>query len=168
MCLKWIGTPMWGENNKKIERLSIFFMKQFSHSVLSSSLQLHELQHARLPCPLPTPRACSNSCTLSRWWHPTTLSSFVPFSFYLQSFPASGSFPVSQLFTLDGQNIRASTSASVLRMDIQDWFPLGLTDLISLQSKGLSRVFSSTTVWRHQFFVLSLFYCPAIPSVHDY
>ena len=139
---------------------------QFNHSVMSNSL--HGLQHARLPCPSPTPRACSNSSLLSRWWHPTILSSVVPFSSYLQSFPASGSFPISQLFSSDGQNIRASTSASVLPVDIQDWFPLGLTDLVSLQSKGPSRVFSNTTVWRHQFFALSLFYYPAIPYVYDY
>ena len=134
------------------------------------SNSLHGLQQARLPCPSPTPRACSNSCPLSQWGHPTILSSVVPFSSYLQSFPASGPFPISQLFSSAGQNIRASTSASVLPVDvdIQDWFPLGLTDLISLQSKGLSRVFSNTTVSTHQFFALSLFYYPAIPYVYDY
>ena len=105
----------------------------------------------RLPCPSPSPRACSNSCPLSRWCHPTISSSVVPFS-CLQSFPASGSFPVSQLFTSGGQNIGVSASASVLPMNIQDWSPLGWTGRISLQSKGLSRVFSNTTVQKHQFF----------------
>ena len=115
---------------------------QFSCSVVSDSLWPHELQHARLPCLSPTPRACSNSCPSSQWCHPTVSSSVVPFSSLLKSFPASGSFPVSEFFTLGGQNIGASASASVLPMNIQGWFPLGLTDLISLMSKGLSRVFS--------------------------
>ena len=109
------------------------------------------MQHARLPCPSPTSGTCSNSCPLSRWCHPTISSSVVPFSSCLQSFPASGSFPVSQFFTTGGQSIGASASASVLPMN-EDWFPLGLTGLISLQSKGLSRVFSNTTVQKHQFF----------------
>ena len=110
---------------------------------MSNSLQPHGLLHARLPCPSPTPGACSNSCPSSRWCHPTISSSVVPFSSCLQSFPASGSFPRSQFFASGGQSIGAS--ASVLPMTIQDWFPLGWTGLI-LQSKGLSRVFSSTTV----------------------
>ena len=122
------------------------------HSVMSDSLRPHGLQHARLPCPSPTPRVCSNSCPSSQWCHPTISSSVVPFSSCLQSFPASGSFPISQFFTSDGQSIGASASASVLPMNIQDWFPLGWTGLISLQSKELSRVFSSTTVQKHQFF----------------
>ena len=121
---------------------------------MSNSLRPHGLQHTRLPCPSPTPRACSNSCPLSWGYHPTSSSSVVPFSSRLPSFPASGSFPVNQLFTPGGQSIgaSASVSASVLPMYIQDWFPLGLTGLISLQSKGLSRVFSNTTVQKHQFF----------------
>ena len=118
---------------------------------MSDSLQLHELQHARPPCPSPTPGVYSNSCTFSWWCHPTTSSSVVPFS-CLQSFPASGSFPKCGLFTSRSQRIGASVSASVLPMNIQGWFPLGLTSLISLLSRGLSRVFSSTTVWEHQFF----------------
>ena len=122
---------------------------QFIHSVVSHSLQRDGLQHARLPCPLPTPRACANSCPLSWWCHPTIPSSVVPFSSCLPSFPASRSFPMSQFFALGGQNIRISVSAPVLSMNIQDWFPLGLTGLISLQSKGVSRVFSSTTVQKH-------------------
>ena len=113
----------------------------FCHSVVSSSLQSHGLQHFGLPCPSPSPGACSNSCPLSWWCHPTISSSVAPFSSCLQSFPASGSFPMSWLFTSDGQNIGVSASATVLPMNVQDWFPLGLTDLILL-SKGLSRVFS--------------------------
>ena len=109
-----------------------------------------------LPCSSPIPRACSNSCTLSRWCHLTISSSVVPFSSCLQSFLASGSFPMSQFFTSDGQSIRVSASASVLPMNIQDWFPLGLTGWLSLQSKGLLRVFSNTTVWKHQFFSTQL------------
>ena len=116
------------------------------------SLRPHGLQHARPPCPSPTCGVYSNSCPLSRWCHPTISSSVVPFTSFLQSFLASGSFPVSQFFTSGGQSIGVSASASVLPMNIQDWFPLGWTDLISLQSKGLSRVFSNTKVQRHQFF----------------
>ena len=116
---------------------------QFSHSVMSDSLQPHGLQHARLPCPSPTPRACSNSCPSRRWCHPTISYSVVPFSPCLQSFPASGSFPISQLFTSGGQSIGVSASIPVLPMNIQDWSPLGWTSWISLQSKGLSRVFSN-------------------------
>ena len=111
----------------------------------------HGLQHARLPCPLPTPGVCSNSCPSSQWCHPTISSSVIPFSCF-QCFPASGSFLMSWLLASGSQSIGASASASVLPMNIQSWFPLGLTGLISLLSKGLSRVFSSTTVWKHQFF----------------
>ena len=131
---------------------------QFSlvHSVMSSSLQPHGLQHARLPCLSPTPRACWNSCPLSWWCHPTISSSVVPFSSCLQSFPASESFPISQFFISGDQSNEVSASASLLPMNIQDWFPLGLTGLISLQSKGLLRVFSITTVQKHQFFSTQL------------
>ena len=125
---------------------------QFSHSVVSNCLWPHGLHHARLPCPSPTPGVYSNSSPLSRWCHPTISSCVVPFSSCLQSFPASGSFQMSQFFTSGGQSIRVSASASVLPMNIQDWFPLGWTGQISLQSKGLSRVFSNTTVQNHQFF----------------
>ena len=121
-------------------------------SSVQSLSRVHGLQHARFPCPLPTPKACSNSCPLSRWCHPTISSSVVPFSSCLQSFPASGSFPMSQFFTSGGQSTAASASASVLPMNIQNWSPLGWTGWISLQSKGLSRVFSNTTVQKHQFF----------------
>ena len=108
-------------------------------------------------CPSPTPRACPNSCPLSRWCHPTISSSVIPFSSCLQSFPASGSFPMSPFFTSGGQSFGVSASASVLPMNIQDWFPLGLTSWISLQSKELSRVFSNTKVQKHQFFSTQLF-----------
>ena len=124
---------------------------QFSHSVMSDTLWTHGLQHARLPSSSSTPGACWNSCSSSRWCHPTISSSVIPFS-CLQSFPVSGSFKMSQFFASGGQSIGVSASASVLPMNIQDRFPLGLTYLISLQSKGLSRVFSSTTVQKHQFF----------------
>ena len=123
---------------------------QSSCSVASNSLWPHGLQHARLPCPSSVPGACSDSCPSSRWCHPTSSSSVIPFSSCLQSFSASGSFPVSQFFTSGGQTIGAS--ASVLPMNIQDWSPSGWTGLISLKSKGLSRVFSNTTIQKHQFF----------------
>ena len=137
---------------------------QFSRSVVSNSLGHHGLQHARLSCPSPTPGACSDSCPSSRWCHPTISSSVVPFSSCLQSFPASGSFAMSWLFSSDGQSIGASALASVLHMNIQDWFPLGLTGLISLKSKGLSGVFCNTIVQKHLFFGAqpSLWYNPHI------
>ena len=127
---------------------------QFSHSVVANSLRAHGLQHARLPCPSPTPRAYSNSRPSSQWCHPTISSSAIYFSSCLQPFPASGSFPVSQFFASGGQSI--GTSASVLQVNIQDWFPLRLTDWISLQFKGFTRVFSNTTVQKHQFFSTKL------------
>ena len=130
----------------------MFSSAQFSCSVMSNSLWPNGQQHARLPCPSPTPRAYSNSRPSSRWCHPTISSSVVPFSSCFQSFPASGSFQMSQFFASDSQSIGASAWASVLPMIIQDWFPLGWTSWISLQSKGLSRVFSNTTVQKHQFF----------------
>ena len=129
---------------------------QFSDSVVSNSLWPHGMQHAGLPCPSPTPRACSNSCPSSRWCHPTISSSVAVFSFCLQSFSASASFPMSCLFTLGGQSIGVSSSVSVLPKNIQDWFPLGWTGWISLQSKGPSRVFSNTTVQKLQFFSTQL------------
>ena len=128
---------------------------QFSHSVMSDSLQPHGLQHARLPCPSPIPGVYSNSCPLSRWCHWTISSSVVPFSSCPQSFPSSGSFQMSQFFISGGQSIGVSASASVLPKNIQDWF-LELTGLIFFQSKGLSRVFSNTTVQKHQFFSTQL------------
>ena len=138
---------------------------QFSHSIVSDSLRPQGLQHARLPCPSPTPGACSNSCPSSQWYHPTISSSVIPFSSCLQSLPASGSFLMSQLFASGDQNIGVSASASVLPMNIQGWFSLGL---ISLQSKGLSRVFSNTTIQKHNSSALSLLYGPTLTSIHDY
>ena len=125
-----------------------------SLKVISSSLQPHGLQHARLLCPTLSPGVCSHSCPLTQWYYLTISSSATPFSFCLQSFPASGSFPMSQLFTSVGQRIGASASASVLPgLNIQGcFFFLGFAGLISFQLKGLSRVFSSTTIWKHQFF----------------
>ena len=125
---------------------------QFSCSVVSDSFQLHGLKHTRLPYPSPTPGACSDSCPSGWWCHPAISSPVVPFSSCPQSFPASGSFQRSQLFASGGQSIGISASKSVLPMDTQDWSPLGWNGWISLQSKGLSRVFSNTTVQKHQFF----------------
>ena len=125
---------------------------------LCSILCNHGLQHSKLPCPSPSPKVCSDSCPLSWWCHPTISSSVTPFSFCLQSFPTSGSFPVNQFFTSGGQNIWASASASVLPMNIQDWFPLVLTGWISLQSKGLSVIF----------LVLSFLYGSTVTSTHDH
>ena len=125
---------------------------QFSRSVVSDSLQPHRLQHSRTSCHSPTARVNSNSCHLSRWCHPTISFSVIPFSSCPQSFPATWSFPMSQLFASGGQSIGVSASTSVLPMNTQDWTPLGWTGWISLQSKGLSRVFSNTTVQKNQFF----------------
>ena len=133
-----------------------FSSVKFSRSVMSDSLWPHGLQHARSPYPSPTPGVYPNSCPLSQWCHPTISSSVSPFSSRLQSFPASGFFQMSQFFTSGGQNIGVSASTSVLPKSIQDWFPLGWTGWISLQSKGLSRVFSNTTVQKHQVYALSL------------
>ena len=130
----------------------VFPSVQFSLSVVSDSLWLHESQHARPPCPSPTPGVHPNSCLSSRWCHRAISSSVIPFSSCPQSLPASGSFPMSQHFTWGGQSIGVSASASILPMNTQDWSPLGWTGWISLQSKGLSRVFSNTTVQKHQFF----------------
>ena len=132
---------------------------------MSNSLWPHGLQHTRLPCPSPTPRACSNSCPLSWWCHPTISSSVVSSFSCLQSFPASGSFPMSQFFTSGGQSIGASALASVLPMNIQDWFPLGVTGLISLQSRGLSSIFSNTTCKSINSLVLSFLYGPTLTLI---
>ena len=184
---------------------------QFSSSVVSDSLRPYGLQHARPLCPSPTPRACSNSCPSSWWGHPTSSCSVTPFSFCPQSFPASGSFPmspsnllyfmsieslmlskhlilchpillpsiflnirnsgsfpVSLLFASGGRSIGVSTLAIVLPMNIQNWFPLRSTGLVFLLSKGLLRVFSSTTIWKHQFFITQPSLCPTLTSIHDY
>ena len=144
--------------------LSQFSSIQFSRSVMSDSLQPHEPQHTRPPCPSPTPRVHPNPCPLSRWCHPMISSSVVPISSHLQSFPESGSFQMSQFFTSGGQRIGVSGSASALPMNIQDWPPLGWTGWNSLQSRGLSRVFSNTTVQKYPFFdtQLSLYSNPHI------
>ena len=131
---------------------AIRLLDQFSCSVMSDSLHPHGLQHTRPPCPSPTPAVYSNSCPLSQWCHPAISSSVVPFSSCPQSLPASGSLPMSQLVTWGGQSIGVSAWASVLPMNTQVWFPLGRTGWTSLQFKGLSRVFSNTTVEKHQFF----------------
>ena len=139
-----------------LKKLKITYHSSVQSLSMSNSLRPHELQHARHPCPSPTPRVHSNPCPLDQWCHPTISSSVVPFSFCPQSFPALGSFQMSQLFAAGGQSIGVSASASVLPMDTQDWSPLGWTGWISLQSKGLSRVFSNTTVQKHQFFSAQL------------
>ena len=135
--------------------------------VVVQSQSLCDPMYYRLPCPSLSPWVCSNSCPLSQWCHPTISSSFAPFS-CPQSFPAPESFPMSRLFASGCQIIGASASASVLPMNIQSWFPLGLTGLIALLSKELSRVFSSTTVQKHQFFGIQPSYHPTLTSVHDY
>ena len=146
--------PYSCSKNKSFDDFKFLELKhsvQFNCSVMSDSFWPHGLQHIKPPGPSPTSRVYSNSNPLSRWCHQTILSSVVPFSSCLQSFPASGSFTMSQLFTSDGQSIGVSVSTSVLPMNFQNWFPLGWTGWISLQSKGLSRVFSNTTVQKHQF-----------------
>ena len=149
------GNICWVSNDhlfSLVINISFWFLLLFSCSVMSDSLRPHGLQHTRLPCPSPSPRACSTSCPFSRWCHPTISSSVIPFSSHLQSFLASGSFRMSQLFSSGGQSTGASASGSVLPMNIHDWFPLGLIGLISLKSKRLSRIFFYTTVQKHQFF----------------
>ena len=142
---------------------------QFSCSVMSDSLWPHELQHARPPCPSPIPGVYPNSCSLSQWCHPTFSSSVIPFSSCPQSFPASGSFQMHQLFTSGGQSIGSSASASVLPVNVQGWFPLELTGLISLVSRRLSQESSPTPQFEGtNSSVLSVFYCPALTAVYDY
>ena len=152
-----------------MEALNCFYFRissvQFSRSVVSNSLRPHELQHARPPCPSPTPGVHQNPCSSSWCCHPTISSSFASSS-WLQSFPGSGSFLMSQLFTSGGQSIGTPDSASVLPKNIQDCFPLGLTGLISFQSKGLSRVFSNITVQKHQFFSVQAFFMVQISHAH--
>ena len=144
----------------------IVLLLSFSHSGMSDSLRLHGLQHTRLPCPSRSPGVCSDSCPLNGWYHPSISSCVIPFSSYLQSFPATGSFPVSQFFTSGGQSIGVSASTPVLQINIQGLFPLWLTGLISLLCKGLCRVFSSTTFWRYWFFDAQPFFsCLALTSV---
>ena len=146
---------MWRHRNKE-QLLGQFSSVQFSHSVVSDFLQPHELQYARPPCPSPTPEVHSDSYPSSQWCHPAISSSVVPFSSCPQSLPASESFPMSQLFTWGSQSNGVSALASFLPKNTQDWSPLGWTGWISLQSKGLPRVFSNTTVQKHQFFSVQL------------
>ena len=165
----WIFLPAYPIFMDMSESLKQAFVNsvQFSHSVVSNSLPPHGLQHNRLPCPSPTPRAYLKSCPSSRWCHPIISSSVILFSFCPQSLPALGSFQKCQLSTSSGQSIGVSASASVLPMNIQDWFPLGWTSWISLPSKGLSRVFSNTFFKSISSSVLSLLYSPAFTSIHD-
>ena len=151
---------------KEFQSVESCYSVQFSHSVMFDSLWPHGLQNARLPCPSPIPRACSNSCPSSQWSLPTNSSSVSPFSSCLQSFPASESFQMSLFSTSGGQSIGISASASVLPMNTQDWSPLGWTGWISLQSEGLSRVCSNTTVQKHQFSTLSFLYSPTLISIY--
>ena len=141
----YVRVGLW----RKLSTKELMFL---NCGVGDDSWESHGLQHARPPCPSPTPRVYSNSCALSQWCHPKISSFVVPLFSHLQSFPTSGSFQISQLFTSGSQNIGVSDSTSVLPMNTQDWSPLGWTGWISLQSKGLSRVFSNTTVQKHQFF----------------
>ena len=159
-CVGFCQTTVWISHR--------FSSVQFSSSVVSDSLQPHESQRARPPCPSPTPRDYSNSYPLSRWCHPAISSSVVPFSSCPQSLPASGSFPMSQLFASGGQSIGVAASATVLPMNTQDWSALGWTGWISLQSKGLSRVFSNTIVQKHQFFSAQLSWQSNSHIQHDH
>ena len=158
MILIWTFAKILIERSNYISwRKQDFNMSlRFSRSVVSDSLRPHEPQHTRPPCPSPTPGVYPNPCPLSRWCHPTISSSVVSFSSCPQSFPASGSFPMSQLFSSGGQNTGVSASTSLLPMNTQDWSPLGWSGWISLQSKGLSRVFSNTTVQKQKFFGIQL------------
>ena len=156
LLLLWYSSKIMHNLNLTMRRVYQLGWAQFSRSIMSDSLQHHKPQHARPPCPSPTPGVYPNSCPLSRWYHPTISSSIIPFSSCLQSFPTSGSFPVSQLFASGGQSTGVSASPPVFPMNTQDWSPLGWTGWISLQSKGLSRVFSNTTVQKHQFFCTHL------------
>ena len=158
---------LWSTQSKALawsikQKRLIFSSVQFSRLVISDSLRPHEPQHTRPPCPSPTPSVHPNPCPSSQWCHPTISSSVVPFSSCPQLFPASGSFQMSQLFTSGGQSSGVSALASVLPMNTQDWSPLGWTGWISLQSKGLSRVFSNTTIQKHQFFDTQLSSDPKI------
>ena len=158
---------------KNISGIKTHWLGQFSSvqlldSVVSDFFQPHGLQHARPLCPSPTPRIYSNSCPLSQWCHPTISSSVIPFFSLLQSFPASGSFQMSHFFSSSGQSIRVSASASILLMNIQDWFPSGWTGWISLHSKGLSRVFSNTTAQNINSSTLSFLYSPNLTSIHNH
>ena len=160
---------MQGHCKKESLGITTVSSAQFSYSVVvSNSLRPHGLQHARLPCLSPTPGAYSNSCPSSQWCHPTISSSVVPFYFCLQSFPASGSFPVSQFFASGGQSIGASASASVFPMDIQNWFPLGLTGWISCSPRDSQKSSPTPQFKSISSSVLSLLYGSTLTSIHDY
>ena len=164
----WPG-PAAGPNPTRPVSFASFSSVQFSRSVTFNSLRPHGPQHARPPCPSPTPGVYPNPCPSSPWCHSTISSSVIPFTSCPQSFPASGSFPMSQLFTSGGQSIGVSAATSVLPMNTQDWSPLRWTGWISLQSKGLSWVFSNTGVQKHQFFCVQVFfYSPTLTSIHDH
>ena len=158
----------WSGRYVKYFILLISSVSQFRSSVMSDYLWPHESQHTRPPRPSPTPGVYSNSCPSSQWCHPAISSSVVPFSSCSQSLPASGSFPTSQLFAWGGQNIELSASASVLPVNTQDLFPSGWTGRLTLQSKGLSRVFSNTTVQKHQFLAFSFLHSTTLTSIHDH
>ena len=158
------STVVWW-NTQLVKNYKDWSSDQFSCSVVSDSLWLHELQHTRPPCSSPTPRVHPNPCPSSWWCHPAISSSVIPFSSCLQSLPASGLFPMSQLFAWGGQSTRVSASASVLPMNTQEWLPLGWSGWTSLQSKGFSRVFSKTSI---NSLVLSFLYSPTLTSIHDH
>ena len=164
----YCSPPSFIKNSRVFKYLIRGKHYQFSRSVKSNSLRHHEPQHARPPCPSPTPGVHRNSCPLSQWCHPTISSSVIPFSSCLQSSPESGSFQMSQLFPSGGQSTGVSASASVLPVNIQDWFSLGWTGWISLQSKGLSRVFSNNTVKSINSSALSLLHSPTLIAIHDH
>ena len=156
-----------GYNEPPVYTTPLISSVQFSCSVMSNSLWLHGLQHARLPCPWPTPGVYSNSCPSSQWCHPAISSSFVPFSSHLQSFPASGSFQMSKFFTSGGQSIGASTSASVLPINNQDWFSLGLTGLTPCSPRDSQESFPTPQFKSINFSVLSFLYSPTVISIYD-
>ena len=158
------STVVWW-NTQLVKNYKDWSSDQFSCSVVSDSLWLHELQHTRPPCSSPTPRVHPNPCPSSWWCHPAISSSVIPFSSCLQSLPASGLFPMSQLFAWGGQSTRVSASASVLPMNTQEWLPLGWSGWTSLQSKGFSRVFTNTSI---NSLVLSFLYSPTLTSIHDH
>ena len=181
MCMRWNMNEKREQTRRNVEKEKLYprsdsfrgfewhaHSLQFSCSVVSDSLWPHELQHARPPCPSPTPVVYPNSCPLSWWCHPNISSSVVPFSPCPQSFPASGYFPMSQSFTLGGQRTGVSASASVLPMNTQDWSPLGRTGWISLQSKGLSRSSPTPQFKSINSLVLSFLYSPTLTSIHDH
>ena len=168
MAACWISQTPWSCVSITVINLTLYLSIQFSYSVVSDSLRLSGLQHAGLPCPSLTVGACSNSSPLSQWCHPTISTSAIPFSSHLQSFPVSGSFPVSQLFISGGQSIAVSASTSVLPVNIQEWFPLGWT-VGSLCSPRNSQESSPTSQFKSiNSLVFSFLYRSTLTSIHDY